>query len=64
MNISSIAEKDKEWLDKALLEQSFDVLTKKGKRTKLEEILEWALNKLSPEDKTVLELIYLEVFYK
>ena len=52
--------KDKEWLDKALLEQSFDVLTKNENEAR--EILEWAFNKLSPEDKIVLELIYLEVF--
>ena len=54
--------KDKEWLDKALLEQSFDVLTKKGQENEAREILEWAFNKLSPEDKIVLELIYLEGF--
>ena len=62
VNISSIAEKDKEWLDKALLEQSFDVLAKKGQENEAREILEWAFNKLSPEDKIVLELIYLEGF--
>ena len=62
VNISSIAVKDKEWLDKALLEQSFDVLTKKGQENEAREILEWAFNKLSPEDKIVLELIYLEGF--
>ena len=45
--------KDKEWLDKALLEQSFDVLTKKGQENEAREILEWAFNKLSPEDKIV-----------
>ena len=26
------------------------------------EVLEWALERLSPEDRTVLELIYLEGF--
>ncbi len=62
VSIDSISEGDKEWLDKVLLEQSIDVLTKKGQESEAKELLDWALSKLSPEDKMVLELVYLEGF--
>ena len=62
VSIDSISEGDKDWLDKVLLEQSIDVLTKKGQESEAKELLDWALSKLSPEDKMVLELVYLEGF--
>jgi len=62
VSIDSISEGDKDWLDKVLLEQSTDVLTKKGQESEAKELLDWALSKLSPEDKMVLELVYLEGF--
>ena len=56
--------KDKEWLDKALLEQSFDVLTKPINTSNLSEILEWAFNKLSPEDPNRFRTNIFRGFFK
>jgi len=60
ISLNSISEGDKKWLEKAVLEQSIDALTKKGQESEATALLNWALGKLSPEDKMVLELIYLE----
>ncbi len=60
--MSSLSEKHEEWLEQALSDQSNEVLLEKGKEVEAKEILDWALNKLSLEDKMVLELVYLEGF--
>ena len=60
ISLNSISEGEKEWLDKAILEQSIAVLAKKGQESEAKALLNWALGKLSPEDRMVLELIYLE----
>jgi RNA polymerase sigma-70 factor (ECF subfamily) len=60
VSVYSLSLEDKEWFDKALLEQSTQVLIKKGQESEAKELLNWALGKLSPEDKAVLELVYLE----
>jgi RNA polymerase sigma-70 factor, ECF subfamily len=60
--MSSLSEKHEEWLEQALADQSNEVLLGKGKEVEAKEILDWALSKLSLEDKMVLELVYLEGF--
>jgi RNA polymerase sigma-70 factor (ECF subfamily) len=60
--MSSLSEKHEEWLEQALSDQSSEVLLEKGKEVEAKEILDWALSKLSLEDKMVLELVYLEGF--
>jgi RNA polymerase sigma-70 factor, ECF subfamily len=58
--ISFLSEKHEEWLEQALSNQSEEALREKGKETEAKELLDWALGKLSPENRMVLELVYLE----
>ena len=58
--MSSLSVTHEEWLEQALTNQSDDALREKGKEAEAKELLDWALSKLSPEDKMVLELVYLE----
>jgi len=60
--MSSLSEKHEEWLEQALSDQSNEILLERGKEVEAKELLDWALNKLSLEDKMVLELVYLEGF--
>jgi RNA polymerase sigma-70 factor, ECF subfamily len=62
LSMSSLSAKHEEWLEQALSDQSNEVLLEKGKEVEAKELLDWALNKLSLEDKMVLELVYLEGF--
>ena len=56
----SLTEKHEKWLEEVISNQSESDLHDKGLRKEAGEILDWALAKLSAEDRIVLELIYLE----
>jgi RNA polymerase sigma-70 factor (ECF subfamily) len=58
--VSSLTEKHQEWLEKVISDQSEQSLYEKGSQNEARELLDWALGKLSPEDRMVLELVYLE----
>jgi RNA polymerase sigma-70 factor (ECF subfamily) len=58
--MSSLTEKHQDWLEEVISDQSEQSLYEKGSRNEARELLEWALGRLSAEDRTVLELIYLE----
>ncbi len=60
ISIEFMSDGDRSFLNNAILEQSADALKKKGQKKEAKELLDWALKKLSPEDRIVLELIYLE----
>jgi len=60
ISIEFMSDGDRSFLNNAILEQSADALKKKGQEKEAKELLDWALKKLSPEDRIVLELIYLE----
>ena len=55
--MSSLTEKHRDWLEEVISGQS---LYEKGLQNEGRELLDWALEKLSAEDRMVLELIYLE----
>lgn len=58
--MNELSERHREWLEQALYDMSGDLHQEDGMREEAREILDWALDQLSPEDRTVLELVYLE----
>lgn len=60
MPISSLSERHQQWLDSVMAEQSTDAYDAVQKQQEAREVLAWALDRLSPADRMVLELVYLE----
>ncbi len=58
--MSSLSEKHQEWLEQVLSSESPQGISEKSREKEAGEILNWALAKLSPEDRMVMELVYLE----
>ncbi len=58
--MSSLTERHGEWLVDVLSAQSEASFYEKGKQDEARDILNWALGKLSANDRMVLELVYLE----
>jgi RNA polymerase sigma-70 factor, ECF subfamily len=50
----------KAWLEAALFDKSSQAFHEAGREREAGEILDWALGKLSAEDRMILELVYLE----
>lgn len=57
---SQLSDEHRNFLDRALADASSSRWSEAGKRAEAREILDWALDRLSPEDRMVLELIHLE----
>ena len=60
MSMSSLTEEHQEWLEKVASNRSGQSFADKDSQKKARELLDWALDRLSPEDRMVLELVYLE----
>ena len=60
MTMSSLSEQQRDWLETAISDQSQHSFYDSETLKEAKEVLEWALNTLSPEDKIVLELIYFQ----
>jgi RNA polymerase sigma-70 factor (ECF subfamily) len=58
--MSDISERHRKWLEKTLSNQSDLSFYEKSKEKEARELLDWALGKLSPRDRMILELVYLE----
>ena len=58
--MSSLTEEHQEWLEKVMSNRSGQSFDDKESQRKARELLDWALDRLSPEDRMVLELVYLE----
>lgn len=58
--MSTLSEKHQDWLEKVMSDQASQSLYEKGRQEEAGELLDWALDQLSAEDKMVLELVYLE----
>ena len=56
----SIAVEHINYLQNSLSDQSRDDWEALGRQNEAREILDWALDRLGPEDRMVLELVYLE----
>jgi RNA polymerase sigma-70 factor, ECF subfamily len=60
LSMSSISEKQQTWLEEALSEASAQSFYQKSLEKEAREILDWALDGLSAEDRMVVELVHLE----
>ena len=60
ITLNSLTEKQQEWLENTISDDSELELHEKGLKTEASELLEWALSRLSAEDRMVMELVYLE----
>ena len=58
--MSSLAEEHQEWLEKVVSNRSGQSFDDKASQREARELLDWALDRLSPGDRMVLELVYLE----
>ena len=58
--LSSLSEKHQLWLEEATANSSSQSFYERDSQKEAREILDWALDRLSPEDRMVLELVYLE----
>jgi RNA polymerase sigma-70 factor (ECF subfamily) len=58
--MSSFMEEHQEWLEKVTSNRSGQSFDDKDSQRKAKELLDWALDRLSPEERMVLELVYLE----
>lgn len=58
--MSSLTEKHQRWLEEVISDESERSPEEKGSQKEAREMLDWALGKLSAEDRMVLELVYLE----
>ena len=58
--MSSLSNVHEDWLDQVTAEQSREDYERQLARKEAREVLEWALSRLSPEDRMVLELVHLQ----
>ena len=57
--MSVLTEKHQKWLEEVITEHSEQAIIEKGSQDEARELLDWALGKLTAEDRMVLELVYL-----
>lgn len=60
LSLSSLTQNHQEWLDQVSSSQSIQALSEHAKKKEAWELLDCLLEKLSAEDRMVLELVYLE----
>jgi RNA polymerase sigma-70 factor (ECF subfamily) len=58
--MSMLTEKHQNWLEKVISDQSSQSFNKQNSQKEAKEVLDWALDRLSVEDRMALELVYLE----
>ena len=58
--MSHFTEKHQVWLEEALSDNSSQSFDESASQKEAKEILDWALDRLSAQDRMVLELVYLE----
>jgi RNA polymerase sigma-70 factor (ECF subfamily) len=60
LSLGSFTERHQVWLEETLSDESSQSFQERGLQKEAREILDWALDRLSAEDRMVVELIYLE----
>ncbi len=58
--VSALTTEHQQWMDRVLASQSDDQFCEQARRREAAEVLEWALEQLSPENRAVLTLVHLE----
>lgn len=62
LTLSSLSEKQQHKLEATMSMQAHQAFSTEDELQEMKELLDWALNQLSPEDRMVIELVYLEGF--
>ncbi len=60
--VSSLSKGHRDWLENIMSSQAAQVFKKKNEQKEAREVLDWVLERLSADDRMVLELVYLEGF--
>ena len=60
VSMSTLTEKHQDWLEKVMSDQSSQLFNEQSSQKEAREVLGWALDRLSAEDRMVMELVYLE----
>jgi len=58
--MSSLSAKQQQWLEMTIADQASQSFSDQDVQQEARDVLDWALNKLSAEDRMVVELVYLE----
>ena len=58
--MSALSERHREWLEGVLASESTASPDNMTRQKEAKEVLDWALDRLSPEDRMVVEMVYLE----
>ena len=58
--MSALSEGHREWLEGVIASESTTAPDKMIRQKEAKEVLDWALDRLSPEDRMVVEMLYLE----
>jgi RNA polymerase sigma-70 factor (ECF subfamily) len=58
--VSALTTDHQQWMDRVLAAQSDDQFHEQARQREAVEVLEWALARLSPENRTVLTLVHLD----
>jgi RNA polymerase sigma-70 factor (ECF subfamily) len=58
--MSSLTERHQDWLEEVMSDKSNQSSHERGAQKEARELLDWALARLSAEDRMVVELVYLE----
>ncbi len=60
VQIGSLSDESKKWLREAMSERAEEAQAERDRRREISELLDWALDKLGPEDRMVLTMTYFE----
>lgn len=58
--VSTLTAEHQRWIDRALVTQSNEGFAEQVRRQEASEVLEWALSRLSPENRLVVTLVHLD----
>lgn len=58
--VSTLSENHREWLEEVIASRQLGSADDSARRKEAKEVLTWALDRLPPEDRMVLELVHLE----
>ena len=58
--MSSLSENHQEWIQKTLSDRSGDTYNREASQKEAREVLSWAMEKMTPEEKMIIELIHLQ----
>jgi RNA polymerase sigma-70 factor, ECF subfamily len=60
VSMSSLTEKHQKWLEEVISDQSESPFQEEDVQKEATELLDWAMSRLTAEDRMIVELIYLE----